>query len=68
MQVTVKKKQRKKQQQETKKQQYVIVTETCLFKGFTTKGVRNYEQKESGKLDSDGRWRYGSTGQETYTV
>ena len=34
----------KKQQEETKKQQHDIVTESSLFKGFATKGVRNYNQ------------------------
>ena len=35
----------KKQKEETDKQQHVIVTENNLFKGFTTKGIRNYDQK-----------------------
>ena len=42
----------KKLQEETEKQQHVIVTKNNLFKGFTTEGVRNYDQKYSGKLDS----------------
>ena len=45
----------------------VIVTENNLLKGFTTKGIRNYDQKQSGKLESDVRWRCGSTGQESFT-
>ena len=36
---------RKRQQEETEKQQHVIVTENNLFKGFTTKGIRNYNRK-----------------------
>ena len=35
----------KKQQKEREKMQHVIVTENNLFKGFTTEGVRNYDQK-----------------------
>ena len=35
----------KKQQEETEKEQHDIVTENSLFKGFTTKGVRNYDLK-----------------------
>ena len=35
----------KKQQEETQKQQHVIVTENRLFKGFTTEGFINYDQK-----------------------
>ena len=40
------------QPEETEKQQYVIETENNLFKGFTSKGFRNYDQMYSGKLDS----------------
>ena len=42
----------KKQQEETEKKQHVIVSENNLFKGFITKGFRNYDLKLSGKLDS----------------
>ena len=35
----------KKQEEETEEQQHVIVIENKLFKGFTTEGVRNYDQK-----------------------
>ena len=42
-----------KQQEETEKQQHFIVIENNLFKCFTTEGIRNYDQKYSGKLDSD---------------
>ena len=52
LRVMVKRSSGNKQQKETEKQQYVIVTENKLFKGYTTKGVRNYDQKLSGKLDS----------------
>ena len=34
----------KKQQEETKKRQHVIMTENKSFQGFTTEGVRNYDQ------------------------
>ena len=44
------------------------MTENSLFKGFTTKSVRNYDQKQSGKFGSYGRWRCGSTGHESYTA
>ena len=48
LQVMVKKKaEEKKQQKETEKQQHVIMTENILFKGFITKGVRNYDRKQS---------------------
>ena len=39
------------------KRQHVVGTENSLFKGFTTKGIRSYNQKYSTKLDSDFRWR-----------
>ena len=53
LRVMLKKKIREnEQQEETEKQQQVIVTENKLFEGFTTEGVRNYDQKKSGKLDS----------------
>ena len=55
---------RKEHQEETEKQQHVIVTENNLFKGFSTKDVRNYYRKQSGQLDNDGRWRCGSTGED----
>ena len=45
MQVMVKRSSEKKQQEKAEKQQYVIVTENSLFTGFTTKGVRSYDQK-----------------------
>ena len=48
----VKRSRGKKTQEETKKQQHVIVTENNIFK----EGVRNYEQKKSGKLDNGGAW------------
>ena len=44
------------QQEETEKQQHVIVTEKKIFKGFTTEDVRNYDQKQSGKLDCGIAW------------
>ena len=50
---------------ETEKQQHVIVTESNLFKGFTTKSVRNYDQKYFGKIDNDGRQRCESLSQES---
>ena len=52
----VKRSERKKQLKETEKQQHVILTENNLFKGFTTEGVRNYDHKYSGKLDSGVEW------------
>ena len=45
LRVMVKNSREKKQQEETEKQQHIIVTENSLFKGFTTKGVLNYDQK-----------------------
>ena len=45
LRVMVKRSREKKQQKATEKQQHVIVTENNLFKGFTTEGVRNYDQK-----------------------
>ena len=45
LRVIVKRSKGKKQQEETEKQQQVIETENNLFKGFTTEGVRNYDQK-----------------------
>ena len=45
LRVMVKRSRGKKQQKETEKQQYIIVTENILFKGFTAKGVRNFDQK-----------------------
>ena len=56
LRVIGKRRSKKKQQKETEKQHHVVVTENNLFKDFTTKGVRNYDQKLSGKLDSDSRW------------
>ena len=41
----VKRSRGKKQQEETKKYQHVIVTENNLFKGFTTKALRNCDRK-----------------------
>ena len=35
----------KKQQEEAEKKQHVIVAENNLFKGFSTRGVRNYDPK-----------------------
>ena len=52
----VKRSRGKKQKKEIEKQQYVSLTENNLFKGFTTEGVRNYDQKWSGKLDSGVAW------------
>ena len=60
LRVTVKRSREKKLQEETEQQQLVIVTENNLFKDFTAKGVQNYHQKQSGKLDSDGKWCCGS--------
>ena len=62
LRVTVKRSRGKKQQKETEKQQHVIVTENNLFKGFTTEGVRNYDQKYSGKLDSGFSWNCSRCG------
>ena len=45
LRVMVKRSRGKKKQKETEKQQHVIVTENNLFKGFTTEGVQNYDQK-----------------------
>ena len=58
----------KKQQEDVQKQQHVIMTENNLFKGYTTKDVLNYDRKESSKLDNNGRWRCGSTVQESSTA
>ena len=58
LRVMVKRKRGKKQQKETEKQQHVIVTENNLIEAFTTKGVRNYDQKQSGKLDSRVAWNF----------
>ena len=44
---------------EAEKQQHVNVAEKILFKCFTTRSVRNYDQKYSSKRDSDGRRRSG---------
>ena len=52
LRVMIKKSRGKKQQKETEKQQYIIVRENSLFKGFATEGVPNYDQKQSGKLDT----------------
>ena len=52
LRLMVKKSRGKKLQKEIEKQQQVIVTENNSFKGFTTEGVGNYDQKHSGKLDS----------------
>ena len=68
LRVMVKRSRGKKQWEETEKQQHVIVTENNLFKGFTTEGDRNYDQKWSGKLDSEGRWRCKFTGLESSTA
>ena len=38
------------------KQQHVTMAENNLFKGFTTESARNYDQKQSGKLDSGVAW------------
>ena len=45
LRVMVKRSRGKKQQKETEKQQHVIVTENNLSKGFTTKGIRNYDRE-----------------------
>ena len=60
--MVIKEAEKKKHQEETEKQQHVIVTENNLFKGFTTQGVRNYDQKYSGKLDSGVAWNYSCCG------
>ena len=44
----VKRSRGKKHEEETEKQ-HVIMTGNHLFKGFTTEGVRNNDQKKSGK-------------------
>ena len=59
LRIMVKRSRGKKQQKETEKQQYVILTENKLFKGVrrcSTEGVRNYDHKYSGKLDSGVEW------------
>ena len=68
LRVMVKKCKGKKQQEETGKQQHVIVTKINLFKGFTTKGVRNYDRKLSGMFGSDSTLPCTSTGQESVTA
>ena len=45
LRVMAKRSRGKKQQEETEKQQHVIATGNNLLKGFTTEGVRNYDQK-----------------------
>ena len=45
LRVMVKRSRGKEEQEETDKQQHIIITENNLFKGFTTEGVRNYDQK-----------------------
>ena len=65
--IMVKRRGGKKQREETDNQQHVIMTEKILFKGLTTKGIRNYNRKYSGKLDNYGRWSCGSNGQESST-
>ena len=45
LRVMVKRSRGKDQQEETEKQEHVIVTEKKLFKGFTTEGIQNYDQK-----------------------
>ena len=45
LRVMVKRSRGKKQEKKIQKQQHVIVAENNLFKGFTTEGVRNYNQK-----------------------
>ena len=62
LRVMVKRRGGKKKQEEIEKQQHVIVTENNLFKGFTTEGVRNYDQKYSGKLDSGIAWNSSRCG------
>ena len=42
---TVKRNRGKKQKEETEKQQHVTITENYLFKSFTTKDARYYDQK-----------------------
>ncbi|GFW40046.1 hypothetical protein TNCV_5117291 [Trichonephila clavipes] len=43
---------RKKEQ----KQQHINVTENILLKGYTTTGVRNFNQKSSGRPHSGDAW------------
>ena len=71
----VKRSRGKKQQKEIEKQQHIIVIENSLFKGFTREGVPNYDQKQSGELDSGvdsetSRWKKFLAGRsaETPTV
>ena len=45
LRVMAKRSRGKKQQEETEKLQHVIATGNNLFKGFTTKGIRNNERK-----------------------
>ena len=45
LRVIIKRRGGKKQREETDNQQHVIMTEKILFKGLTTKGIRNYNRK-----------------------
>ena len=56
LRVMVKRSRGNKQQKETEKQQYDTASENHLFKGFTTEGCRNFDQKYFGKLDSGVAW------------
>ena len=58
----------KKQQEETEEQQRVIIRESYLIRGFIYLNVGNYDQKYSRKIDSVGRWRCGSSVQESSTI
>ena len=49
-------KKQRKYATEREKQQHVIATENNLLKGFTTEGVQNYDQKQSGKFDNGVTW------------
>ena len=62
LRVMVKRSRGKKQHRKTEKQQHIIVTENNVFKGFTTEGVRNYDQKFSGNLDSVVAWNSSRCG------
>ena len=54
--------------EESEKQQEVILTENCIRKVITRKGVQNYDQRKSGKLNRDGRRQCGYTDQESSTA
>ena len=50
------------QLKEAEYQQHINVTGKSLFKGFSTKSVRNYDQKLSFKLDIGVAWNSSRCG------